>query len=450
VVAVGGSAMSGIATVLVAMGHRVSGSDLRDSPRLERLRELGVAVTLGHDAHHVPAGTDTMIVSSAIGDDNPEVAHARATGIRLLRRADAQRAIVATRRAVAVAGSHGKTTTTSMLALVLREAGRDPSFLVGGDVPGLGATAAWREGEWIVVEADESDGTFLELAPESAIVTAVEADHLSYFGDVATLERAFERFVAAVPGVCLLCADDAIASKLASHTAGSLTYGFSAEAAYRITAYQGGARAAAFTLEHDGVALGRIELAAPGRHNVTNAAAATVMALQLGVPFDAARRALAGYQGVDRRYQFRGERDGVTFVDDYAHLPTEVSAMIDAAREGEWRRIVAVFQPHRYTRTAALWRDFADAFVGADVVVITDVYGFDETPIAGVSGHLVVRAVLDAHPELSVVYLPERGDLETHVPRLTRAGDLVLTLGAGDLTDLPDAWLGPVATGGPG
>jgi UDP-N-acetylmuramate--alanine ligase len=441
VVAIGGSAMSGIASVLVALGHRVSGSDIAESPRLDSLRTRGVKVTIGHDAANVGADVDVLIVSSAIGDDNLEVVEARRRGIPVVRRADAQRAIVAMRRGIAIAGSHGKTTTTTMLTLIMRAAGWDPSFLVGGDVAQLGATAALQGGEWLVVEADESDGTFLELAPEAAIVTSIEADHLRHYGSLDALERAFHRFVASVPGVRVLCADDAATDRLAALTPSAITYGFADGADVRIADYEGTSAGSSFVVIRDGVALGPITLAIPGRHNATNAAGAAAMALELGVPFEAVQRGLADFAGLARRFELRGECAGITFVDDYAHLPAEVAASIDAATEGGWRRVIAVFQPHRYSRTVELWREFADAFVGADLLVLTDVYGFNEPVIEGVSGRLIVRAVLDAHPTQPVVYLPERVDLLTHVLRLARAGDLVLTLGAGDLTTLPDEWL---------
>jgi UDP-N-acetylmuramate--alanine ligase len=327
-----------------------------------------------------------------------------------------------------------------MLVLALREAGWEPSHFVGGDVPSLGATAAWRGGDWIVVEADESDGTFLHLGAEAAIVTSVEPDHLSYYGTVGALESAFADFLASVRGPRVVSADDAVAARLGAEVGGTRSYGFG-EADYRIRGYSPDGFGSTFVLERDEHVLGRVSLPVPGRHNAANAAAAAAMAVELGAPFAAVQRALDAFTGVARRFELRGVRDGVTYVDDYAHLPTEVAAMIDAAHEGTWARVVAVFQPHRYSRTARLWRDFADSFVGADLVVLTDVYGFDEPAIPGVSGHLVLRAVLDAHPELPVVYLPTRADLAAHVPRLVRTGDLVLTLGAGDLTTLPDEWV---------
>src|SRR3954471_858379 len=444
VVGVGGAGMSAIATVLARMGHTVSGSDLREARALERLGLLDVTTHIGHAAENLPDALDAVVISTAIPESNPEAVAARARDVPVRRRADALRAIVATRTTVAVAGSHGKTTTSSMLALILRAAGWHPSFLIGGDLNEVGTNAAFDSGEWLVVEADESDGTFLELAPHDAVVTSVLPDHLDHYGDFHALVDAFERFVARVPGVCALCADDEVAHAIAERAQGRVvTYGFAETADYRMDAYEGGRGGTQFSLAHGGQAFGLVELPVPGRHNAVNAAGAAAIALELGVPFDAVTRALGGFAGVARRFQFRGERDGVTYVDDYAHLPSDVDAMIRAAREGGWDRVVAVFQPHRYTRTAALWRDFADAFSGADALVLTDVYAAGEQPQPGVSGRLVLRAVLDAHPEQAVTYLPRRADLVAHVPRLARPRHVVLTLGAGDLTTAPDEWLAP-------
>jgi len=441
IVGIGGAGMSAIATVLARMGHRVSGSDLKDSPTLERLRLLGVDAFVGHSADHLPDGLDAVIVSTAIPSSNPEVVAAEGREVPVLRRADALRALVATRRAVAVAGSHGKTTVSSMLALCLRAAGWHPSFVIGGDLNEVGTNAAYDEGEWLVVEADESDGTFLELEPDAALVTNVEPDHLDHYGGFEALVAAFARFLDGVPGVRVVCADDGVAAGLAANLPGARTYGWRDDADYRVVAYSGGRRGSRFELVRDGSALGVLELPVPGRHNALNAAGAASVALELGVPFEAVARALRGFGGVARRFQFRGEVDGVTLVDDYAHLPSEIAAALRAAREGEWRRVVAVFQPHRYTRTARLWRDFADAFVDADTLVLTDVYPAGEAPQPGVSGRLVLRAVLDAHPAAAVTYLPRRADVVAHALHMASDGDVLLTLGAGDLTTVPDEWL---------
>jgi UDP-N-acetylmuramate--alanine ligase len=446
IVGVGGAGMSAIATVLARMGHRVTGSDLKESQGLERLRLLGVRADVGHHAENVPADVDALVVSTAIPSTNVEVRTAGERGVPVFRRADALRALTATRRTIAVAGSHGKTTTSSMLALILRAAGWRPSFIIGGDLNEVGTNAAYDDGEWLVVEADESDGTFLALAPEAGIVTNVEPDHLDHYGGFAELTAAFQRFLAGIPGPRVVCADDPVTRVLARAHPDAASYGFDADATYRIVSYEGHRSGSRFTVLHDGRELGAVELPVPGRHNAANATGAAALALEVGAPFDAVAEALGGFGGVARRFQFRGEIDGVTLVDDYAHIPGEISAMIEAAREGGWRRVIVVFQPHRYTRTARLWRDFADVFTGADQVVLTDVYAANEAPQPGISGRLILGAVLDAHPALPVVYLPRRTDVVQHALRLARPGDVVLTLGAGDLTTVPDEWMTQAAS----
>jgi UDP-N-acetylmuramate--alanine ligase len=434
IVGIGGAGMSAIATVLTGMGHQVTGSDLKESAGLERLRAAGIEVFVGHRAEQV-GDVDAVAISTAIAESNPEVRSAGERGIPVHRRAEVLAAICATWRAVAVAGTHGKTTTASMLALVLVEAGLHPSFIIGGELNEIGTGALWDQGEWLVVEADESDGTFLELPAEVAVVTSVEPDHLEFWGGWEPLRAAFDRFVAAA-ATAVVCADDDDAAALgAAH--GALTYGTSDQAAYRMVDVTRARAGTMFTLVHDGAALGEIRLPVPGLHNARNACAAVVTALAIGVPFDAAARALARYAGVARRFQFRGEQAGVAFVDEYSHLPSEVRAALAAAQDGGWQRVVAVFQPHRYSRTASLWRDFADAFVGADVLVVTDVYPAGEAPRPGVTGKLVVDAVLEAHPTQRLAYLPSRADLVPYLRRTLRPGDLCLTLGAGDLTSLP-------------
>ena len=439
VVGIGGAGMSAIATVLAAMGHRVSGSDLKPSPALDRLTTLGVDVHVGHDAAHV-ADADVVTFSTAIPEGNPERAVARERGLPVLRRAEMLAAITATRRTIAVAGTHGKTTTSSMLALVLTEAGLRPSYIVGGELNETGQGAVWTDGDLLVVEADESDGTFLELGAEAVIVTNVEPDHLDHYGTWDALRGAFGRFLAAAPGPRVVCADDRDAAALAKeHDA--TTYGTGETAAYRMEGVRLGRSSSSFAVLLDGQHLADVQVPVPGLYNARNACAALAMAHRLGAPADAAVRALARYAGVARRFQFRGERDGVTFVDDYAHLPGEVSSVLAAARNGDWRRVVCVFQPHRYSRTAALWRDFKDAFVDADILVLTDVYAAGESPRPGVTGKLLVDAVLEAHPSQRVAYMPARAEVASYLRAVLRPGDLCLTLGAGDLTTLPDEML---------
>ena len=442
IVGIGGMAMSGIAAVLTRLGHTVSGSDLKAWRGLERLRLLGVDVHVPHDAACLPADVDAVVVSTAIPSTNPEVAAARERGVPVLRRAEALAAIVDTRRTLAISGTHGKTTTSTMTTLILRAAGWHPSFLIGGEPNEVGSNAAYDDGEWLVVEADESDGTFIEIGPEAVVLTNVEPDHLDHYGDMAALEAACAPRLA--------CADAPGAARLAAEVSAAgrpvVTYGESAGADYRIEGYRplgsGADRLGSrFDLVRRGERLGEILLPAPGKHNARNAAGAAALATEIGVPFDAVRAALGRFAGVARRFQFHGEVGGVTLVDDYAHLPGEIRATLAAAREGDWRRVVAVFQPHRYTRTARLWRDFGDAFGDADVVVLTDVYAAGEPPQPGVSGRLIRQAVTEAHPSGRVLYFPKRADLLARLPELTRPGDLVVTLGAGDITSLPDEWL---------
>lgn len=438
VVGVGGAGMSAIATVLATMGHRVTGSDLRASPALERLRAAGIEVAVGHRAENV-GEVDAVTISTAVPATNPEVLAAAERGIPVLRRAEVLAAISATRRTIAVAGTHGKTTTSSMLALVLVEAGSHPSFIVGGELNEIGTGALWDEGEWFVVEADESDGTFLELPTEVAVVTSVEPDHLEHYGGREALVDAFDRFLAAAR-VRVVCADDEGAVRLRA-AGDAITYGTAEGATYRMVDVERLRASTAFAVEHEGRRIAEVRLPVPGLHNARNACAALVAGVAVGAEPGAAVRALARYAGVARRFQFRGERSGVTFVDDYAHLPTEVAAALGAAADGAWHRVVCVFQPHRYSRTASLWREFADAFTAADVLVVTDVYGAGEAPRPGVTGKLIVDAVLEAHPEQRLAYLPGRADLVPYLRRILRPGDLCLTLGAGDLTSLPAEFL---------
>jgi UDP-N-acetylmuramate--alanine ligase len=440
VVAAGGTGMSAIAEVLLGMGHRVSGSDLRSSAALSRLGALGATVAIGHDAGNLPADVDLVTISTAVPPTNPEVVVARERGVLVLSRAAVLAAITRQRRTIAVAGTHGKTTTSALVAMALDGAGLHPSYVVGGEITGLGTGARWSDGDWLVVEADESDGTFLDLAVEIALVTSVEPDHLEHYGGFERQVEAFARFLAGASGGRIVCADDPAAASL-GEAAGARTYGFAPGADVRITGYTGERRGSRFCLVADDGNLGEVRLALPGRHNARNAAAALSAAVAAGAPADLAVTAIGAFAGVGRRSQLRGERDGVTFVDDFAHLPGEVAPSLAAAREGGWGRVVCVFQPHRYSRTEALWADFADAFVDADVVAVTEIYAAGETPRPGVSGRLVADAVRDAHPDARVVWLPERAALAAFLRAELRPGDLCLTLGAGDLTTLPDELL---------
>lgn len=436
VVGIGGAGMSAIASVLAAMGHRVSGSDLKDSKALERLTDLGVRVTVGHDATNLGAAA-VLAVSTAIADTNPEVVAARAAGIPVLRRAEVLAAITGRRRTISVAGTHGKTTTSSMLAVALGAAGLEPGFIIGGDVNQVGSGALWTPGEWFVVEADESDGTFVELATEVAVVTNVEADHHAHYGGFEALRDAFDRFVAGASGPAVVGVDDEEGRALAARH-DVVTVGEHPAARYRIEQLRRAGNGTTFRLADDGTDLGELHLPVPGAHNARNAAVAAVTALQVGADLGLVAGALARFGGVARRFEHRGDTAGVSFVDDYAHLPTEVAAAVAAGRDTDPDRLVAVFQPHRFTRMAALADEFGASFVDADLVAVTDVYPAGERPIPGVSGKAVVDAVLHDDPDRSVAYLPRREDLVAYLVRRLRPGDLCLTLGAGDLTSLPD------------
>jgi UDP-N-acetylmuramate--alanine ligase len=440
VVGIGGAGMSAIATVLAAMGHTVTGSDLKDSPVMDRLRAAGLEVSVGHRPEHV-GEPDVVTVSSAVGASNPEVGEARRRGIPVLARAETLAAIAALRRCIAVGGTHGKTTTASMLALLLVEAGLHPSFIIGGDVNEIGTNAVWDDGEWLVVEADESDGSFLSLAPAVAVVTNVEADHLDHYGTFGAVRDAFESFLASASLARVVGGDDPEAAAIARRV-GAETVGTSDSCTRRMVDLVPARSSVAFDLvDAAGARLGHLAVPVPGVHNARNAAVAAVAGMAAGVPFEVAARALARFAGVARRFEFRGSASGVTFVDDYAHLPTEVAAALAAAADGGWRRVVAVFQPHRYSRTAALGAAFGAAFGDADVVVVTDVYGAGEPPIPGVSGRVVAEAVRRASPDKEVHYVPHRPELRGVVASVLRPGDLCCTLGAGDLTSLPDELL---------
>lgn len=447
IVGVGGAGMRAIATVLVAMGHRVSGSDMKPSPGLDRLRALGVEVHVGHRGEQV-GDADLVAVSTAIPRTNPEVVAAHDGGVPVLSRAQILAAITRVRRTLSVSGTHGKTTTTTMLALVLVEAGLEPSFIIGGDVNEIGSGAVWEAGELFVVEADESDGTFTELVTDLAVVTNVEADHLDHYGDLAAIEEAFDRFVAGAR-LAVVCIDEPHAAALAARHPHATTYGTGEGADYRIVDVTVDRVGTRFAVEHEGAPIGTIDLPIPGLHNARNATAALVAALLVDAPFDAAAAALGRYAGVARRYQFRGQLEGITFVDDYAHNPGKVAAVVSTAAQGGWGRVVAVFQPHRYSRTEDLWREFGPSFAGADVVVVTDVDGAGEQPRPGVTGQLVVDAIAEAAPEQSVVYLPDRHTLAVDLAEVLQPGDLCLSLGAGDITGLADEVLAVLAGSAP-
>jgi UDP-N-acetylmuramate--alanine ligase len=437
-VGIGGAGMSGLARLLLARGVVVTGSDLKSSRGTEGLEQAGAQVFVGHRAEQLGA-PDAVIVSTAIPEGNPEVRRAREAGVPVLMRAQLLAALMRGRRGVAVAGTHGKTTTTSMISVILSRAGLSPTFVIGGDLNESGSGAEHGTGEVFVAEADESDGSFLLLEPNVAVITNVEEDHLDYYRGREEIESAFARF-ASRAGHLVACWDDSgVRRALAGTSTPVLRYGFDEgrEIALRDVALEPGRASATLLVQGDPV---RVELSAPGRHNLLNAAAAVGAASLVGVSPQAGADALRSFTGVRRRFEHRGTARGADFVDDYAHHPTEVAATLEAAQSGGGR-VFAVFQPHRYTRTEAMWQALGTSLAGADLVVITDVYGAGEEPIPGVTGKLVVESLAEAAPGKRIVYLPRRADIAAFLAGEVRPGDLVITLGAGDITMVGDETL---------
>jgi UDP-N-acetylmuramate--alanine ligase len=450
-VGIGGAGMSGLARLLLARGMTVSGSDIKESPSLVQLRASGAAITVGHEGRNI-GDADVVVVSSAIPPGNPEVAEARRRGVEVLARAQVLAALMSDRRGVAVAGTHGKTTTTSMLSVILERGGFDPTYLVGGDLNESGSNARSGGGDLFVAEADESDGSFLLLAPEIAVVTNVEPDHLDFYADEAEVEVAFVAFCRRASAV-VACADDPGARRVVSESGVPVIwYGEAEGSDVRILDQEVGGDASACTIQVTGESgwEGRIELPLPGRQHLANAAGAVATAIHLGVSPAVSAEALATFGGVARRWERRGTAGGASFVDDYAHHPTEITATLDAAQADGRDRVVAVFQPHRYSRTEAMWRALGESLAGADLVVVTDVYGAGETPVPGITGKLLVDALVECAPGKRAVYLPHRADVARFLAGEVRDGDLVLTLGAGDITMVAEEALSILRRGATG
>jgi UDP-N-acetylmuramate--alanine ligase len=428
--------MSGLAEVLLELGYRVSGSDAKLSPITERLGVLGAVIHEGHDAANV-AGANAVVVSSAVRPDNPEVVEARRLGLPVIPRGELLAELMRLKFGIAIAGSHGKTTTTSMVAAVLIHAGLDPTVMVGGRAAVLrGSNARVGAGDYLVVESDESDGSFLKLAPILAVVTNIDREHLDHYKDLDEICRAFVEFVNRVPfyGAAVLCLDDEnVQWILPRINRRVVTYGASAQADLRITSCSTGHMASEFHLVHRDRDLGCFRLNVPGAHNVSNATAAVAIALELEIPIETIREALAGFSGVDRRFQVRGAEAGVTVIDDYGHHPTEIRATLAAARACRYRRIHVLFQPHRYTRTQALMDDFARAFHQADSVHLVDIYAASELPIEGVSSQVLAER-LRTFGHRGAVY---SGSMEAGIESVLKAaesGDAIVTLGAGNVS----------------
>jgi len=442
-VGIGGIGMSAIARVLLALGVGVSGSDLKMNGTLEKLRGLGANVTLGHASENI-RGCDAVVISSAIPADNPEVIAARAAGIPVMQRAEMLAEIMADKQGIAVSGTHGKTTTTSMIASVLDAGSMAPTVLIGGEVNDLGANARLGSGNIVVAEADESDASFLRLRPTCAVVTNIENDHLGYYRDLEHLIETFTAFITRVPpeGCIVASADCAAVGELLRRLRTSpsllgdptvITAGFDAAADVRGIDVELADFGSTFTVLQNGQSLGEITLRVPGLINVANALVAVAVGLRFGVSFEVIARALARFRGVARRFQVLYESESLMVVDDYAHHPTAVQETIAAARAYWPGRIVVAFQPHRYSRTAYLVRDFARALLRADEVVVADIYAAGEMPLPGVRAESIVDFIADLDPQKAAVHLPKPADVLAYLQRTIKSGDLVLTLGAGDI-----------------
>lgn len=441
-VGIGGIGMSGIAEVLANLGYAVQGSDASDNYNLDRLRKKGAKVSVGHKAENVD-GAEVVVVSTAIKRDNPELMAARERRIPVVRRAEMLAELMRLKSCVAIAGTHGKTTTTTMVATLLDAGGLDPTVINGGIINAYGSNARLGAGEWMVVEADESDGTFLKLPTDVAIVTNVDPEHLDHFKTFDAVQDAFRHFVENLPfyGFAVMCIDHPVVQTLVGKIEDRriITYGENPQADVRLldlTPMGGGSKfKVAFRDRKTGAVheIADLMLPMPGRHNASNATAAIVVARELGVSDDAIRRAIAGFGGVKRRFTKTGEWNGVTVIDDYGHHPVEIAAVLKAARESSDGKIVAVVQPHRYTRLQSLFDEFCTCFNDADAVVVADVYAAGEAPIDGIDrDHFV--AGLRAHGHREVIPLPAASELAGMVKGLATSGDLVVCLGAGNIT----------------
>jgi len=435
--------MSGIAEVLLNLGYEISGSDLRLSPITDRLASLGATVFEGHTASNV-AGAAVLVVTSAVDSSNPEVVEARRLGIPVIARGELLAELMRLKYGIAVAGSHGKTTTTSMTAAILNHAGLDPTVVVGGRTAMMGGSnARVGKSDLLVVESDESDGSFLKLAPILTVVTNIDREHLDHYADIEAIRAAFVEFVNKVPfyGANILCLDDEnVQQILPSVNRRIVTYGQNPQAHLQVHGHSCGHLSSRFSVRAGDRELGEFQLNVPGFHNVLNATAALAVGLELGVDVEKAREALASYSGVDRRFQRRGEARGVTVVDDYGHHPTEIRATLEAARLCDYGRILVIFQPHRFTRTEHLMADFARAFHQADAVFLLDIYAASEKPIEGVTAEALAERIRQCGHR-AVEYAGAIDNAVDAVSRAAQPGDLVLTLGAGNVWQAGDRLL---------
>ncbi len=435
-VGIGGIGMSGIAEILIDQGFQVTGSDRAESENTERMRSLGAKVFIGHDARNLAPDVDVLVYSSAVTVDNPEVVEAQKRKIPVIRRAEMLAEVMRLKYGIGIAGTHGKTTTTSMISLVLMEGDVDPTVIVGGRLRGLaGSNARLGKGDFIVVEADEFDRSFLSITPTIAVLTSLETDHLDCYRDLEDIKSAFIQFAAKVPfyGFVVLCLDEpSLQDIMPKIRKKIITYGFNGQADVQALDVRHKHNTSQFLVARDGRELGSVELQIPGKHNVLNALAAITVGLELKVPFEKVRAGIEKFTGVFRRWEVKAEVDGIMVVDDYAHHPTEIKVTLAGVKAGWRRRVICVFQPHLYSRTRDFYEDFGRAFFNADVLVLTDVYPAREEPIQGVTGELIANAAKEfGHKH--VHYIPDKAKVPDVLMQIKKKGDLILTMGAGDI-----------------
>ncbi len=453
-IGIGGIGMSGIAEVLLNLGYRVSGSDLKESEFTTRLSAQGAEIYYRHHPDQVK-GADVVVVSSAVREDNPEVQAAHTRGLPVIPRAEMLAELMRMKNGIAIAGAHGKTTVTSMVAIVLQAAGWDPTAVIGGRLNTFGSNARLGTGEWIVAEADESDGTFLKLRPMLAVVTNIDREHMDHYREFSHLENAFVEFINSVPfyGLSVVCADCPVIKKILPRVSRPhLTYGEGEDAEFRAVQIGSESGGCHFTALKGREELGRVKLGMPGRHNALNALASIVVGLELEIGFTTIARALEGFRGIHRRFEIKAVAKEAVIVDDYAHHPTEIQATIRAAREwmapayfskAKPERVICVFQPHRYSRTQDLKEEFIHAFDEADILILTEIYSAGEEPRHGITGEWLYDAIKKGtrNERLRIEFISNREDIPARLAGLIEKGDLILTMGAGNIWQVGDALL---------
>ena len=433
-IGIGGAGMSALAKILVEKGYEVSGSDMKESTMTGILRDLGAKIFIGHKAENV-VGAEAIVVSSAIREENPEVVEANRLGLKRLHRSDVNAFLINNCKGIAVAGAHGKTTTTSMIGVSLDYEGVSPSIIIGGEVDYLGSNAKLGTSDYLVSEADESDGTFLKYHPYIGIVTNIENDHMDHYGTMENIIKAFRQFLDQVrdDGWAVVCSDnDHIRDILPEVQCKVITYGMNQSADYMAANVQTTASETTFEVVHKGEKLGQVRLNVPGMHNVLNAMACVVTGITLGLSVDQMAEGLTVFNGAKRRFQTKGKVNDIWVVDDYAHHPTEIATTIKAARQTQPKRLVCAFQPHRYSRTQLLQKEYGSCFAGADLLVLTDVYSAGEDPIPGVDGELLVQEVARQTGQ-NTVYIKDKKEIAQYLKSIAQPGDLIMTMGAGDI-----------------